>query len=87
MTGHVIHVERLDQPARIIQSRESNPSIRRWDHTLSVQPDGARVRWTDSVILDAGWQTFLTARFCAYVYRRRHRHRQALEITTDYTSV
>ena len=78
--GHVMHVEHLDHGARTIQSREHNPAIRRWDHHLSVQPDGDRVRWTDSVIIDAGWRTPVVARFAAFVYQRRHRHRQALEI-------
>ncbi len=82
--GHRMHVERLDRAARVIESRESGGAIRRWDHTLSVQTKGDRVRWSDHVIIDAGWQTWPTSRFAGYVYRRRHRHRQALSITCRY---
>lgn len=56
-----MHVERLDRAARIIQSREHNPAIRRRDHRLSVQPDGDRVRWTDRIVIDAGWRTPVAA--------------------------
>ncbi|MCI5043456.1 MAG: hypothetical protein MRY72_02065 [Aquisalinus sp.] len=79
--GHVMHVETLDYENRIIQSREHNPAIRRWDHNLSVQPLGDKVLWTDQIELDAGWRTFGAARFCAYVYQRRHKYRKALKIT------
>ncbi len=83
--GHVIHVEKVDRANRVIQSREHNASVRRWDHNLSVQPDGDRVRWTDSIVVDAGWRTPFAARFAAFVYRRRHRHRRALEIRKQMT--
>ena len=78
--GHVMHVETLDYENRIIQSREHNPAIKCWDHRLTVQPVGEYVLWTDRVELDAGWRTFAAARFCAYVYQRRHKYRRALEI-------
>jgi hypothetical protein len=79
--GHRMFIERLDPQARIIQSRESGNGIKRWDHTLSVQPcDGGTV-WTDTVVIDAGWRTPFVARFAAFVYGRRHRHRRALSIS------
>ena len=80
--GHVMHVETLDRAARVIQSREHNPLIKRWDHHLSVEQEGDRVCWTDTIVLDAGWQTPFAARFARFVYRRRHRYRKALEIRT-----
>jgi hypothetical protein len=79
--GHTMFVERLDRENRILQSRESGNGIKRWDHTLSVQPHGAMARWTDTVVIDAGWRTSLMARFAAYVYLRRHRHRRAAALT------
>lgn len=85
--GHVMFIERLDPRARIIQSRESGNGIARWDHTLSVQPDGPRARWTDSVIIDAGWRTWFVARFAAFVYTRRHRHRQAQSLACRISAV
>lgn len=83
MTGHVMHVESLDVPNRILQSRETSNGIKRWDHNLSVHPEGAKARWVDSILIDAGWQTPFMARFARFVYTRRHKHRQALEITRN----
>lgn len=82
---HVMHVEKLDFENRIIQSREHDKMIARWDHNLSVQPAGdGRARWVDAVVIDAGWRTSFVARFAAYTYRRRHKHRKALDIRTEY---
>ncbi|MEJ6394252.1 hypothetical protein V8J82_13355 [Gymnodinialimonas sp. 2305UL16-5] len=78
--NHVMHVERLDRGARIVQSREHNPSIRRWDHRLSVQPSNDGCLWRDMVVVDAGWRSAITARFARFVYTRRHRTRNALRI-------
>lgn len=83
--GHEITVERIDHANRIIQSRERNPSVRRWDHTISIQAEGDDgVLWTDRVEIDAGWQTWGTVRFAGYVYGYRHRTRRALSITRRY---
>jgi len=81
--GHVMHVETLDRDARILQSREHGPSVARWDHLLSVQPDGDGAVWTDQITLDAGWRSWGMARFCRFMYRHRHIRRQAQRITTD----
>lgn len=78
--NHIMHVERLDPEARIIQSREHNSSIKRWDHTLSIQPALTGCIWRDTIVLDAGPMTFLTARFCRFVYSRRHKMRKAISI-------
>lgn len=80
--NHVMHVERLDRAARVIQSREHNPGIKRWDHNLSVQPEKQGCLWRDTIVLEAGPMTFLTARFCRFVYARRHRLRRAMHIKT-----
>lgn len=77
---HVMYVERLDRAARLIQSREHNPTIQRWDHTLSIQPATNGCLWRDTVVLEAGMMTWLTARFCRFVYTRRHRMRNANSI-------
>jgi hypothetical protein len=81
--GHTMFVERLDRENRIVQSRESGNGIRRWDHTLSIQPDGHLACWTDTIVIDAGWRTGLMARFAAYLYARRHRHRKARVLTSQ----
>jgi hypothetical protein len=79
--GHRMMIERLDRANRIIQSRESGPSARQWDHHLSIQPEGDLARWTDHIVIDAGWRTPFVARFALYIYGRRHRHRKALRMT------
>ena len=79
-----MHLERLDRENCWLQSREHNPAIRRWDHHLAIYQDAEdQVRWVDSIVVDAGWRTAFVARFCAYVYQRRHRMRQALSIRTE----
>ncbi|MGR3365143.1 MAG: hypothetical protein ACU0CY_13305 [Maritimibacter harenae] len=83
--GHSMHVERLDPAARVIQSRERNRSVNRWDHTLSIQPDGDGCVWTDTVVIAADRMEGFTARFAAFVYTRRHRHRGAAAIETRVT--
>ncbi|MFK7834983.1 MAG: hypothetical protein AB8B60_02075 [Sulfitobacter sp.] len=80
---HVMLVERLDRDARILQSREHNRTITRWDHTLSVQPAVGGCLWRDTIVLDAGAATWMTARFCRFVYSRRHRVRKANTIRTS----
>ena len=86
--GHEITVARIDHAARIVESRERNPSIRRWDHTISIQPDGETgVLWTDRVEIDAGWQSWGAVRFAGYVYGYRHRQRRALDIRRRYIRI
>lgn len=79
--GHTMHVERLDRAARVVQSREHNPSVSRWDHTLSVRPEGDGCLWTDRVVIVARTNAWAIARFARFVYARRHRRRGALSIT------
>lgn len=86
--GHVIRVERLDRKGRRLQSREHNPSVKRWDHELTVEPDGeGGCLWRDSVVLDAGWMTPLTARFARMVYMRRHRKRGAATLRAGLSRI
>lgn len=78
--SHVMAVERLDAAARVLQSREHNPNVKRWDHCISIQPHDGGALWTDTIVLDAGWQTYGTALFCRHVYGYRHKVRQALSV-------
>ncbi len=82
--GHTMFVEMLDREARVIQSREKNAQVTRWDHTLSIQPErtGKGCVWTDRVIVEAPRMEWFTARFAAYVYTRRHKHRGAAALET-----
>lgn len=81
--GHTMTVETLDRARRVLQSREHNSSIARWDHRLSVAPTRQGCVWTDRVVLDAGLQTWGVARFCRFVYLRRHKMRRALTLEAN----
>lgn len=84
-SGHEIYVETLNRVDRWLQSREKNAAIKRWDHHLSVQPHEKGALWRDAITVDAGWRSFLLGFFVGYVYRYRHKRRNALEITTRST--
>lgn len=79
---HRMHVETLDPVSRVIQSRESNAQVSRWDHTLSIQPRHRGCIWTDTVMIEAERMEWLVARFAAFVYARRHRRRGAAGLET-----
>ncbi len=81
--GHVMYVETLDRKNRILQSRERNPDVKRWDHTLTIEQDDDFVLWTDRIVLDAGMTTWIAAFFCRYVYTHRHKVRKARKITRN----
>lgn len=86
MRDHHISVARLDPQARLLQSHERNPNVRRWDHSLSLHPHPEGALWRDEIMLEArGPGEWLTARFCRHVYRHRHRARRALRIETAIT--
>jgi hypothetical protein len=85
--GHTMFLERLDIPNRLVQSRETNPPVIRWDHILTVSPDPQGSVWVDRIIIEAGWQTGLMARFARYMYTRRHKHRSALSITRSLAAL
>lgn len=80
--NHVIHTEKLDMKERVLQSREHNPSVKRWDHNLSVVEENGMACWRDCVVIDAGLNTWPTALFASFVYQHRHRYRNAIEITS-----
>lgn len=81
--GYEMFIERLDKEACILQSREKGGAIKMWDHNLSIRQDGEKAIWTDDVMIEAGLITSLAARFGAYMYKRRHIHRKALNISTQ----
>jgi hypothetical protein len=69
-----IVLERVDQAAREIQSRESDPLIRRWDHLVRVKPTGdGRTRYADEIVIEAGILTVAVWLFAQWFYRHRQR--------------
>jgi hypothetical protein len=71
---HTIFLERIDSTAREIQSRESDPFVRRWDHLIRTLPttDG-RTRYSDEVLIEAGLLTCFVWAFAQWFYRHRQR--------------
>ena len=77
---HTIHVAARDDAARLLESREHSDMIARWDHRLQVVADRQGARWIDEITIDAGWRTIGAAMFATYVYKTRHKKRNALKI-------
>lgn len=71
---HTIFIERIDTAAREIQTRESEPLVRRWDHLVRVRSSGdGQSLYSDEIIIDAGWVTPFVWLFAYCFYRHRQR--------------
>lgn len=71
---HTIEVVDLDETDQTIRSHEYGGVLRRWDHTLHVEPiDDEHCRYSDTVEIDAGTMTSLVARSAVGIYRYRQR--------------
>lgn len=71
---HTIEVVAVDEADRTIRSHEHGGALRRWDHTLHVEPISEQgCRYSDTVEIDAGVLTPLVARCGVGIYRYRHR--------------
>ena len=76
---HEVVVERADDAARVFQTRERGPLLRRWDHRITVEPAGpGAARYTDEVVIDAGRLTPVVAALARVFFRHRHRRWQAV---------
>jgi hypothetical protein len=62
-----------------IQSRESDPIVRRWDHRIRVQEiSDCRAHYSDEIEIDAGILTPVVWLFAAGFYRHRQRRWRAI---------
>lgn len=80
LSKHTIEVVRIDHETMTVRTEEHGGMIRRWRHTLHVEPvDAERSRYSDTVDIDAGLFTGVVARFSLgiYKYRQRRWHRLA----------
>lgn len=69
-----IDVVRVDAENHVIETRERDAVVQRWDHTMRVRPtpDG-RACYSDTVEIEAGlftWPVYVAAQ-CLYRYRHR----------------
>jgi hypothetical protein len=69
-----LYFKRIDEAAGVRETRESDPLVKRWDHRVTIRPDGAdRSVYRDEIDIDAGPWTFLVWAWASWFYR----HRQA----------
>ena len=74
-----VHFHKVDHAAREMVIRESDPLVRRWDHTISVAPAGRmRSIYRDVIDLDAGVLTSVVWAWTSWFYRHRQRRWRAL---------
>jgi hypothetical protein len=67
-------IERIDQQRRVLRTRESDPLIRRWDHSISVSSlSGVSCLYRDEVEIQAGLFTLAVWLFAHWFFRHRHR--------------
>jgi len=67
-------IEQVDDERRVIQTRESDALIRRWDHRISIASlSGDSCLYTDEVEIEAGIFTLFVWLFAQWFFRHRHR--------------
>ena len=71
---HHLAVASIDEETRTLVSDEHDGLLRRWHHTLHVEPlPGGRCRYTDTIEIDAGPLTPIVAAYAQVFYRYRQR--------------
>lgn len=71
--------EKIDDSQREIQTRETDPIVRRWDHLIRVEPAGpGRTRYSDTIEIEAGPLTGLVSLFARFFYQHRQRRWRAI---------
>ncbi len=85
----VVSISRPEPSGKILFLRDNGHSslIRRWDHLITVAPDGAATLYTDRIEIDAGIRTPVVAAFARIFYAHRQRRwRQLVEADFNYAS-
>ena len=67
-----------DGELRYVRDNGSGTLAARWDHLISIAPEGAGTRYTDRVDVEAGVLTGVTALFARVFYAHRQRRWRAL---------
>jgi hypothetical protein len=71
---HHLQVREIDGEAMRIVTHEWGGAVRRWDHSIWIEPlSGGRCRYTDRIDIDAGGLTPAVAGFARLFYRHRQR--------------
>ncbi|MEM7721975.1 MAG: hypothetical protein AAF376_06345 [Pseudomonadota bacterium] len=85
-----ISISHPKAPEGCKQLRDNGHSalIRRWDHLITLEPDGAGTTYTDRVTIDAGALTVPVAMFAQSFYaHRQQRWRQLVDAEFNYGAV
>lgn len=82
---HHLHVEKIDDSARTLTSREQGGLLRRWNHDITVTPLGQdKCIYRDRIEIDAGFITPIVVQYAKFFYRIRQRRWR--ELAKDLTS-
>ena len=80
---HTIDIETVDEDRRLIQTREHGGPVKRWDHCITIDPEGDGTRYRDYVEIDAGAATTAVWSFAQGLYRYRQARWRRLAPTLD----
>lgn len=75
---YTMEVLECDDARMILRSSERGAGVKAWRHTLTVTKTETGSRLRDHIEVDAGFLTPVFALWARYLYRARHKPRQAL---------
>ncbi|MGH1446946.1 MAG: SRPBCC family protein [Cognatishimia sp.] len=73
-----------DDNAMRFESKELGAGVKKWNHTLSIEPDGEGSRLVEQIKIEAGLLTPLFKLWAGVLYRGRHEPRQELLASGAY---
>ncbi len=76
---HHLHIEKIDESAMQIQTREWDNKARIWDHEVVIQDLGnGQTYYRDTIVIYGGFWTGLITTFARIFYKHRHKRWQKL---------
>ncbi|MBX2805799.1 MAG: hypothetical protein KTR19_07500 [Hyphomicrobiales bacterium] len=73
-----MEIRECDPERHLMKSHEYGGSVKLWDHTIKIDKTETGSGLTDTIILDAGYQTPIYAWWARLNYGRRHKPRLKL---------
>ena len=70
-----MEVRECDPERGVVKSHEYGGSVKRWDHTIKIEETETGSRLTDTIMIDAGYQTPIYVWWARLNYGRRHKPR------------
>ena len=82
-----IEMRRVDKRMKAIETHEYGAlGLKRWDHLISVRPEGDGTRYADTIEIDAGSLTVLYGCYAMLFYRHRQRRWRRL-VRNDFRGI